>query len=289
MLENSRIQALINLLDDPDQLIYDQVKQEIIALGSPIIPYLEEHWEKSFNLLIQQRIEQLIHSIQLQLTKEALKQWKDSQTQPLLEAAITIARLQYPELDEKAVRAEVDSLEKEIWLELNANYTALENINVINKIFFDKHQFAGNKKDFHSPKNCYINNVIESKKGSPITLSILYLELAERLKLPIYGVNLPEHFIIAYTRLPIPFADRTDQSNILFYLNLFNKGIIFQKVDIEKFLSQLKVEEQEEFYIPCRKLTVITRLLDNLIFAYDKAGYPEKVTDFMELKKALIS
>ena len=287
MNQPDKIDALINLLDDPDQKVFDQVSKELLQYGDAIVPTLESAWENSFNALLQNRIESIIHQIQFNQAISALKHWKEGEEKNLLEAAIIIASYQYTDLDKDFINNFVDQLTKDIWIELNANYTAMENVGVINKMLFDVYGFSGNKKNFHSPRNSFINNVIETRKGNPISLSILYLELAERLKLPIYGINLAEHFVLSYTDLPLPFIDKVNKENILFYINPFNKGTLFQYNDIETFLNQLKIENQEKFYLPCDRLTVINRLLNNLIFCYNKSGYGDKVEEIKLLKSAI--
>lgn len=288
MLENlEKINALINLLDDPDEAIFLQVESELLSLGQSIVPQLESHWEKAFDAALQHRIEQIIHKLQLDSVKKAFIVWKESEDHNLLDAAIILAKYQYADIEENKIHEFVDQLTQDIWIELNTDYTAMEKAGVLNKIFFEIYGFSGNKKNFHSPRNCYINNVLESRKGSPISLSLLYLEIANRLKIPIYGVNLPEHFVLAYTKLPVPFGDLKDQDNILFYINLFNKGSFFQYKDLELFLKQLKLEAKEEFYLPCDSITVVKRLINNLIFCYSKSGYDDKMKDLIEIRKSL--
>lgn len=277
----------MSLLDDPDQQIYDQIKGELISFGNSIVPILEERWEKSYDKKLQGRLENLIHKIQLSNVGAMLMDWKKMDGS-YLEASIIIAKYQYPELNEQAIHDFVDQLTQDIWIELNPNYTAMEKAGVINKVFFSIYGFHGNKEDFHQPKNAYINQVLERRKGSPISLAILYLEIAHRLKVPVYGVNLPEHFVLAYTDLPLPFGDRRDPNNILFYINLFNQGSYFQMEDIEEFLSQLKLEVKSEFYLPCSKLEVVKRLINNLIYAYHQNKDEERVNDLLDLRKNLL-
>jgi regulator of sirC expression with transglutaminase-like and TPR domain len=76
--------------------------------------------------------------------------------------------------------------------------TPQEQVLVMNKVLFDIHGFAGNTTNFHAPQNSFINTVLESKKGNPLLISIIYILMARQLDIPIYGVNLPEHFILAY-------------------------------------------------------------------------------------------
>lgn len=287
MQSSQNIAALINLLDDPDQKIFDQISQELLNLGQEAVPFLEDAWENSFNAILQNRIEQVLHQIQYQAIVKGLQFWKKTEERSLLEGAILIAKYQYADLDEEYIHSFTDQLYQEIWLELNGNLTALEKAHVLNKIFFEINGFGGNKKNFHSPKNSFINNVLETKKGSPILLSLLYIAMAKRLKVPVYGVNLPEHFILAYTFLPIQFYDNVEFDDVLFYINPFNKGTIFQKKDIDTFLKQLKLEEKEEFYLPCDNLTLICQILKNLMFSYNRTGYLEKEAEIKLLLNIL--
>lgn len=286
MAKRSKLDALISLLDDPDQFVFDQIKGEILLFGNEIVPILEEKWEKAFDQKIQSRVENLIHRIQISEVGSQLMQWKLNDGS-YLDASIIIAKYQYPDLDEERVRSFVDQLTQDIWIEMNPNYTALEKAGIINKIFFSIYGFRGNKNDYYHPKNAYINQVLDCRRGSPISLAILYLEIAQRLKIPVYGVNLPEHFVLAYTDLPLPFGDRNDPENILFYINLFNQGSFFQLEDIEEFLEQLKLEVKAEYYLPCTKLDVVNRLINNLIYSYSQNKEEEKVNDLLDIRKNL--
>ncbi len=276
MQSQQNIPALISLLDDPDQKIYSQISDELLNLGEKAIPFLEDAWENSFNAILQNRIENLLHQIQFQSIVTGLHDWTKSEEKSLLEAAILIAKYQYSDIDIAYIHDFVNEINNAVWLELNDNLTALEKAGVFNKVFFEIFGFGGNKKNFYSPQNSFINHVLETRKGSPISLSILMIEIARRNKIPIYGVNLPEHFVLAYTHLPIQFYDRITENDILFYINPFNKGTIFQKADIDTFLNQLKIDKKEEFYQPCQNKIVVKRLLQNLRFAFQKAGYSEK-------------
>lgn len=276
-MSNKEMQALISLLDDPDSRIFDDVSQKIISYGYDVIPHLESAWENSFDHLLQNRIEDIIHHLQFENIKLDLINWKNSELD-LIEGALIVAKYQYPDLEEEKIRNCIKQLTQDVWLEMNDNLTALEKIKVLNRIIFDIHEFYGNTKNINSPKNSYINNVIERKKGNPITLGIVYLAICNKLNIPMYGVDVPAHFILAYSE---------DGENALFYLNVFNKGTVFGQPDIDKFLEQLKVEPKEEYYTPCSNLTTIKRLIQHLIFTYDNLGYIEKKEELEELYSIL--
>jgi len=277
-MSDSELRALISLLDDPDDTVFDEIKNKIISYGGEVIPHLESAWENSFDHLLQDRIENIIHYLQFSNIKEQLANWKNSDEKSLLEGAIIVARYQYPDLEEKKIYDCINQITKDVWLEINDNLTALEKIKVLNRILFDIHGFYGNTKNINSPKNSYINNVIESTKGNPITLGIVYLAICQKLNIPMYGVNVPAHFILGYAEQP---------DNVLFYLNVFNKGSIFSSVDIDKFLEQLKQEPKEEYYKPCDNLTVIKRLVQHLIYTYDNLGYLDKKEELIEMYRLL--
>ena len=273
-MSDKELKALIDLLDDPDNAVFDEIKNKLISIGNDVIPYLEDAWETSLDVLRQERIENIIHHLQFEEVKKALTDWKNAPEQDLIQGAIIVAKYQYPDIDEEIIHKTINQLKQDTWLELNENLTALEQINVLNRIFFEIHGFHGNTKNINSPKNSFINNVIESKSGNPITLGIVYLAVCKLLHIPVYGVNVPAHFVLAYSEKP---------NDILFYINLFNKGTIFSKYDIDNFLAQLKLSPKASYYIPCDNLTIIQRLVQHLVFTYDNLGYLDKKQELEEL------
>lgn len=277
-MSNSELRALISLLDDPDAKIYDEIKSKIISYGDEVIPHLEDVWENSFDHVLQTRIEDIIHYLQFDSIKKSLTNWKNNPEKDIIEGAIIVAKYQYPDLEDQKIRDYINQITQEVWLELNDHLTALEQVKVLNKIIFEIHQFYGNTKNINSPRNSYINNVIESKKGNPITLGIIFISICKKLNIPIYGVDVPAHFILAYAETP-------DQ--VLFYINVFNKGTVFSNLDIDKFLEQLKKDPKEEYYIPCNNNTIIQRLVQHLVYTYDNLGYVDKKEELMELLEIL--
>ncbi len=285
-MNKQELNALISLLDDPDENVYQEVSMRFLSLGEEVIPVLEDAWEHSFDTLIQNRIENIIHQIQYDLIKETLKDWSEPHQQNLLEGALLIAKYQYPDIDFIKIKKQIDQIKQDVWLELNDNLTALEKVKIINHILFDVHNFSGNTTNYHAPQNSYINNVLESKKGNPLLLSIIYTIIAQSLEIPIYGVNLPEHFILCYVdteHMGVPSTEGEVGSNVLFYINPFSKGAVFSKREIDAFLKQLKLENLEMFYEPCSNLEIIKRLLRNLITSYEKLGYPDKSKELKAL------
>lgn len=288
-LNRKELNALISLLDDPDENIFNHIKDKLMSMGQDVIPVLEDAWEHSFDTVIQNRIEDIIHKIQFDKISQSLSEWAKPQNQNLLEGALFIARYQYPDLNEQKIRKHLDQIKQDVWLELNGNLTALEQVKVINHIFFDVHNFSGNTTNYHAPQNSYINNVLESKKGNPLSLSLLYAIVAQGLGIPIYGVNLPEHFVLAYKDVnsSLPALKNAPKTNVLFYINPFSKGAIFNRKEVDAFLKQLKLKPEQLYYEPCSNLDIIKRLLRNLINSYQKLGYPNKTEELNLLLSSL--
>jgi len=288
-MDKTEVHALISLLDDPDEKVFQQIKQKLLSMGFEVIPELESDWENSFDTNLQQRIEGIIHKIQSNVLVRSFKEWSLPENQDLLTGALLVARSQYPDINETQVRKHIEQIKQDIWLELNNNLTALEKVRVINHILFDVHNFSGNTSNFHAPQNSYINTVLETKKGNQVSLSIIYAVIAQDLKIPIYGVNLPEHFILAYVDqiAGIQAQMNTDQDMVLFYINPFSRGSVVSKKEIEAFVRQQRLEAKPEFFTPCSNLSIIRRLLNNLMASYEKLGYPNKVDELRVLRDAL--
>ncbi len=290
MANGNSLHALIALMDDPDEQVYAHVRDRVLEIGPEAIQQLQTSWEESdLGLLFQSRIENLIHEIQFEACKTDLTTWYASSSKDLLKGALIVAKYQYPGLDEKSVLDYIERMRRDCWLEINPNMTAFEAVRIINKVIFEQYGFVGNSKNYNSSNNSYINTVIESRKGNPLSLSLIYSIIAQKLELPIYGVNLPNHFILAYmdnngTNL---FMSNGNEYGVLFYINTFSKGSIFQKEDIQQFLQSIQVTPDASHFQPCSNSDIIRRMLTNLIAAFQQVGSHEKVNELCELRSLL--
>lgn len=283
-MENSSLTSLIALLDDPDTEVFKVVSDKIVTQGIGVIPQLEQAWESSSSEFVQNRLEDIIHTIQYNNTSNSLIAWINSDTQNLLEGAFLIAHFQYPELTLSSIEKEIEVIRRDAWLEVNDNLTALEKVKILNHVIFEIHGFGPNLTNFFAPGNQYINQLIETKKGGPILLSIFYATVAQKLGLPIYCVNLPKNFVLAYKDRFQPVTESTDEKDsILFYINPFNNGSIFGHKEIEAFLQQQKILPKTEYYLPCSNRVAIAQLVFNLIYAYEKHSNFNKIQDLKKL------
>lgn len=287
MDSQANIKALVRLIEDPDELIYQQVRGELMKYGPAVVPVLEQSWEQDFyGLLFQDRIENLIHDIQFESVKAQLNTWLQSSEKDLLQGAMIIAKYQYPSLDYTVIFAQIQSIRRDIWLELNDHLTAFEQVKIFNRIFFEMHGFKGDTQNYHTPQHSYINQVLERKKGNPLSLCVLYSIIAQSLDLPIYGVNLPNHFILAYMdeKQSALSLKKEDDYGVLFYINAFAKGSIFDAAEIKAFVEGIHLTPERSHFEPCSNSAILKRMLTNLIFAFQQSGSAQKVSELQALK-----
>jgi regulator of sirC expression with transglutaminase-like and TPR domain len=183
-----------------------------------------------------------------------------------------IATYQYPDFELEKLKRDLDEIYREVWLEFRPDLHPFDQIKVVNSVFFSKLKFGANTKNFHSPGNSLLNIVLETRKGNPISLCIIYLYVAQKLQLPVYGVNLPNLFVLTYK----------NESN-QFYINVFNRGLIFSKTDVENYIHELRLTPQNSFFEPCANLEIVRRSLRNLVMSFDKMGEHAKAEEVKEI------
>ncbi len=287
-MDKEKIKALITLLDDPNEEIYSSVESELLKERADIVPELEEAWESSLDGLFQGRVESIIHTIQLKDIHRELKKWLLSESRDLLQGAYLVCRYQYPEIDMVSIKEKLSELRKDIWLELNEHLTSLEKVRIVNHVLFDVHKYSRNTNRFLAPENNFISEVLTTKKGNPISLSIIYSILCKELGLPVFGVNLPKNFILAFMDNTAVVGEGSikDTTSVLFYINPINKGAVLGRKEIEYFVKQQKMELREDYFLPCDNAVIIRRLFNNLSYAYDNKGEEDKkaeVKNFLAL------
>lgn len=283
-MERNKVLALITLLDDPSDEIFSTVEGELLKEEVDIVPDLEKAWESTYDSTYQRRLENLIHTLQFKDVKGRLRQWL-AVPEDLLYGAWLVARYQYPGLRYEELDLKINQLRKDVWLELNDHLTALEKVRVINHILFDVHGFGRNTTNFMAAQNSLICDVLDTRKGNPISLSVIYSVVAQRLGLPVYGVNLPKNFILAYLDEggDLVSGNKGEEISILFYLNPINKGAVLGRKEIEFFVKQQKLEPNPSYYLPCSNKDIVQRMLNNLVFAFESSNQPEKVEEIREL------
>lgn len=280
-----QFEALIALLDDSDKEVVDAVTVEFVKQGLQIIPQLEKIWERAENSMLQERLENVIHSIQFNITVENLGKWVKSGGVSLVEGITYVAQSQFPGVQYDYINGFFERMKSEFTSDLRMRATGMEKMKIMNYVVFHIYQFSRNTQNFYSPQNSYINQVIETRKGSPLSLALIFLVIAEKLELPIYGIDFPNGFLIAYQNEFRHIDSDFAKDDVLFYANPYNKGAIVSHKDLEYYLKTNNIEYEEKYFTPLTNTKIVHLLLSDLMVSYEKLGYLDKMDIIRKLLK----
>jgi regulator of sirC expression with transglutaminase-like and TPR domain len=182
----------------------------------------------------------------------------------LAEAALYIALEEYPELEIQTYRERLDAMAAEVSQQLPLEPYPLKILQAINHYLFETLEFQGNEQDYYDPRNSFLNEVLDRRMGIPITLSLVYLEIAHRIGFPMIGVNFPGHFLI-----------QPQQEGMELWVDPFHQGEILFAEDCKKRLEaiyQQPVELKAEFFEAIAPQQFLIRMLNNLKHIYLNQG-----------------
>ncbi|WP_414529201.1 SirB1 family protein [Nodularia chucula] len=180
----------------------------------------------------------------------------------LAKAALYIAQEEYPDLNVAEYLNTLDRMADEVEEDLSISRYPLQIIQSINLYLYSNLGFAGNRTNYYDPCNSFLNDVIDRRMGIPITLALVYLEIARRINFPMVGVGMPGHFLI-----------RPDIPDMEIFVDAFNGGEVMFAEDCENQLSQVfqqPVSLRPEFLAPVSNRQILARMLNNLKYIYLK-------------------
>lgn len=288
MAENKEVHALIQLLDDEDNEVFKHVYSKLISFGTEIIPELEQAWASELNPLAHERLEDIIHKIQFDALEAEWEEWLFLDQPDLLTGAFLIAKYHYPDIQIEDIRKKLQRIKQSIWLELNYNQTPLEQIQIFNQVFYNYHNFKGSQTSEDYQDFC-INNVLDTKKGNSIIVGIIYQVLAQELNLPVYGVNLVRHYILAFCKKNIIdfYSEQSLEREVMFYINPINRGSIFSRNEIKDYLEKMKVDHDPKNFMPANNNSIIKELITYLIDIYHHQNREDRVKELKRLYQLL--
>lgn len=287
MIENKEITALLQLIDDPDEDVYNTVSDKIISFGKDIIPNLENLWETINNEDTQERIELLIHRLHLRDLTAEFEEWKNGEAN-LLQGAILVSKYHYPDMQPALIMQEIEKLRRNMWLELNNYLTPIEKINVLNSIFYNYYKQKGVEISYESPDPFLINKTLETKKGNAISNGILLIVLCELLDIPVKAINIPRQFILGYFDEQYDILNPVGHSSekINFYIDPLN-GQMYSHKDIENYFKKLSVPPVTSYFRPISNKRIIQFLLEELSKCYDNDRNQYKMEELLALASLL--
>lgn len=178
----------------------------------------------------------------------------------LARAALYIAQEEYPELKPEQYVDTLDRMAEELSSRLPNRKYPLLMVQSLNQYIYDELGFNGNNNDYYDTQNSFINRVIERRVGIPISLSLIYLEIARRIDFPMVGVGMPGHFLI-----------RPDFEEMEIFVDTFNRGEVIFLQDCEERLNQIyqqNIKFRPEYLTAVSKKEFLARMLRNLKIIY---------------------
>ena len=182
---------------------------------------------------------------------------------PLAQAALAIARIEYPNLDADHYLARLADLGQQVQGRLRKNPTARESIALLNRKLFEEEGLRGNREEFYDPRNSFLNDVLDRKLGIPITLSVIYMDVAGRIGFSVAGVGMPGHFLVKHY----------DAVAGELFIDPFNCGAILSQEDCQQRLHEGyggQAEMQAHYLRPVTHREILSRMLNNLRQIYLK-------------------
>jgi regulator of sirC expression with transglutaminase-like and TPR domain len=198
----------------------------------------------------------------------------------LLRASLTIARTEYPDLDIRNYVNRVEALASKVRNRLAPEISVIDMVTTLNRVMFQEMNFRGNREDYYDPRNSFLNDVLERRLGIPITLSVLYLEVARRIGLPLAGVGMPGHFLLKVY----------DVEGRQILIDPFNQGSMLNAADCEQRMQAIYSGEMRfkpEYLLPVSRRQILTRMLNNLRHIYMSVRQFRKTLMIVDLVLAI--
>jgi regulator of sirC expression with transglutaminase-like and TPR domain len=276
-LSESQKSALLMLLADEDPAVYHAIRSKIISYGDSTLEWLRPH-ALSSDPIVRRRSIEILQFLARQDADNRFIGFCLNQGEELdVEEGIwLLAQTQYPEINVSAYQALFDSYAGDLRDRIDFGAGAEGILSTINQYLFDTLGFAGNEKHYYEPDNSYLNRVVDRRTGNPISLCLVYLFLARRLRLPIAGIGMPGHFLA-----------RFQSTTVEMYIDAFNKGKLLTKADCVKYLLHTSHGFQESYLSPVSPRRILLRICSNLHQIYVQLELAEETARFQRYIVAL--
>jgi regulator of sirC expression with transglutaminase-like and TPR domain len=251
--ENPEIKKIVQ-----DILIKDS--SEIIFNGSLEKPYLKKELRKRYSKILRE--------LHFDLVYNAFKQQFSSRLEDLdlEESVLLLAYWNNPAINLKKLRLKLDNWAGEIGHKISLHNEPAANITALNNYLFQQQGLTGNSSDYYHPDNTFLDRILDSGLGIPISLSVVYLLISWRLGLPVYGIPLPAHFIVKY-----------DDGAREYFIDPFYGGEQYSRSECINYIESHENLNPLKILRGCNNFEIIVRMLRNLQLVYSSyLDTPEK-------------
>jgi len=263
---------MLSLLNDEDNSIYLTIHEHLLKTGEAALPFMEEYLE-SDDPLLRARVKKVYDEIAAIAFKDQWRLFCSNRAKDLdlEEGAFLIAKFGYPRTDMRTYADLLNFYASEFQARLDLSDDPEETAAKISRFFVIEKGFKGCSSDYYSSEHHFINKVMETKNGVPITLSVIYMLVLQRLNFPIHGIGMPGHFIVRY-----------NLHGRHIFVDPYHEGKILTVDDCKKLLIQMGYSYKNEYLEPVSNRQIIERMLRNLILVFDKRNEPSKVQALTE-------
>ena len=256
------LDALLRLLDDPDDSVAQAVQRKLVEYGGNVVSHLRLLLENDTSVYTRRNCEAIIQEFQ----KSALESLKimmiSSQNAGedinLEKAVIQLSKFGYPETNSLAISNRLDeiALDAHQSFILNSSSNDLTLLMSLNDSFFEQSGFRGATTEY-KPEHSYFHSLLRSHIGIPISLSAVYMLVAERVGIELDGIGMPLHFIVYHSALHI-------------FIDVFNFGVFISREDCKHFISKSNFDFNDSMLEKISNYTMIVRMIRNLIYAHSR-------------------
>ena len=268
--------ALLNLLADEDPAIYRTVREKILSCGPPAADWLRPH-TTSRDPALRRRAREIVLHFDRQAADDHFLAFclRHGEGLNLEQGALMLAQTHYPSINPEAYQALLDAYARELRERIDPQADPRQVIADINHYLFDELGYTGNEQNYYDPENSYLNCVMDRRTGNPINLSLVYILVGRRLRLPIVGIGLPGHFVCRY-----------QSSAAEWYIDPFNHGKVLSKGDCVQYLTCGSFSLRDDYLTPVTPRRLLLRICGNLHQVYQRL---ELAAEAMRLQRYLVA
>ncbi|MCH2210649.1 MAG: trypsin-like peptidase domain-containing protein [Fuerstiella sp.] len=275
--QQQKVTDLLNQMQ-PDQPLSRQLISELTPLGQGVGGLLaRKAAEIDARAVLVRQLADDVHTAQIAQQLSSILTGKSSdESQPdLLTAALLLAELDNDEIRGRDYVTRVDSMANEIRSGFSDDADEQQRLQALDQWLFEENGFRGSRQQYYARSNSYMNEVIDDREGLPIALSVLYMELGQRLNLNMSGIGLPGHYIVKF--------EPADSEHEPEWIDVFNRGKRLTDDDLNDHLQDRGLTMEPEYLEPQSATRIIERMLRNLLGLAEHDRSDQRVLRYLEL------
>ena len=262
MLSRSEIESLIILLEDPDPDVHLAVSDHMATLGEAAVPIIDEYRALHRHQNTGKLLSAVLHRITFPAIEQEFLTLLDlglNDLHDLEKAAFLVCRLADPTLRTELYSRRLSSMSQELWVETHFAKSSTDEVRIALNYLFSRYGLKGAQGEHHSSDSSYIHKVLDTKQGIPLSLAMIALFVANRINIPLIGINFPFHFLL---------AAETDIHT--FYIDPTEPYRLLSRKECDQFLQLNGLQPDDSYYSVATPYDMLARFMRNLLAAYQQ-------------------